>query len=74
MSHIDTPVYIGFLDEVESFKLTSPFFPSKVGHTPAWLSLDNIPTPETCLKCNKQLLFLLQVLIKLTDDDKNDII
>lgn len=61
----------GFLEEVElGFaekpvdldRLTSPYFPSKIGGKPAWLD-HRLPLSEdlVCRKCNKPRVFLLQV-------------
>ena len=56
-------VELGFLEENEPFLLRSRFFPSKIGGKPAWLSLDNIPSPNelACCLCGKPTNFLLQV-------------
>ena len=55
---------LGFVEEVaDPEKLTSPFFPSKVGGKPAWLDLLRVPSVDTlsCSKCGKPLISLLQI-------------
>ncbi|KAK7913376.1 hypothetical protein WMY93_013587 [Mugilogobius chulae] len=37
-------VILGFLEEVEAWRLLSPQFPSKVGGKPAWLSQKGVPS------------------------------
>jgi len=57
-------VELGFAEKPEDpNKLSSPYFPSKIGGKPAWLDPVNLPQPEdlVCKKCNKPLVFLLQV-------------
>ncbi|GLH15709.1 Programmed cell death protein 2 [Gryllus bimaculatus] len=56
-------VAIGYLEETESWKLESRFFPSKVGGKPAWLDLANLPSNEDlkCPKCQNPCMFLCQV-------------
>ena len=56
-------VELGFAEDPEdSSRLTSAYFPSKIGGKPAWLG-PHLPTPEdlACKKCNKPRVFLLQV-------------
>lgn len=56
-------VELGFTEKPEDPKrLTSPYFPSKIGGKPAWLDL-RLPVPDVlvCKKCGKPLVFLLQV-------------
>ena len=56
-------VELGFAEDPEdSSRLTSAYFPSKIGGKPAWLD-PHIPIPEdlVCKKCNKPRVFLLQV-------------
>lgn len=56
-------IELGFAEKPDDPKrLTSPYFPSKIGGRPAWL-VPNLPTPEdlVCKKCNKPRVFLLQV-------------
>ncbi|KRY83474.1 Programmed cell death protein 2 [Trichinella pseudospiralis] len=45
------------------FIVHSPFFPSKFGGKPSWLSLANIPTAEKllCSGCSQPMVFLLQL-------------
>lgn len=63
MSETDCGVDVGFVDEAESWKLESRFFPSKVGGRPAWLSLSNLPSCKQmeCGKCHEACIFLCQV-------------
>lgn len=65
-------VVLGFLDEVEPWRLLSPQFPSKVGGKPAWLSQRGVPClPEVeCEKCHLPMAFLLQVYAPLSDQDQ----
>lgn len=65
---------LGTIDKdspVESFKLTSRFFPSKVGGKPAWLDLKHIPdaSETTCLKCNVPLVFFCQLYAPIDEPD-----
>lgn len=60
-------VGLSFLDEAESWQLSSHFFPSKVGGRPAWLALKHLPTGLTCAECNKPLTFLLQIYSPISD-------
>ena len=56
-------VELGFTEKPEDTKrLTSPYFPSKIGGKPAWLD-PHLPVPDvlTCRKCGKPRVFLLQV-------------
>ena len=54
---------LGFAEKVDSFKLQSIFFPSKIGGKPAWLSHEDIPPVDEiiCPKCGGVMMFLLQV-------------
>ncbi|KAJ2946996.1 hypothetical protein O0L34_g16340 [Tuta absoluta] len=56
-------VDIGVLEETNSWRLHPRFFPSKVGGKPAWLDLQNLPSPTelTCKRCSHPLVFLCQV-------------
>ncbi len=56
-------VELGFLEETESWRLESDYFPSKVGGKPAWLALENLPSADdlACTVCRKPCIFLLQV-------------
>ena len=57
-------VELGFAEEPEDCnRLTSAYFPSKVGGKPAWLDSSHLPVPEelVCRRCSKPLIFLLQV-------------
>ncbi|KAI8486830.1 Programmed cell death protein 2 [Branchiostoma belcheri] len=56
-------VDLGFVEETDSWRLLSRFFPSKVGGKPAWLDLLSVPTAceLACGVCGKPTVFLLQV-------------
>lgn len=89
-NNIETSVDVGLIDdEVDSLtpedrkllaiRLSSPFFPSKVGGKPAWLDYTRVPvaaptTPDdvnlTCDTCKSQLDFLLQLYAPISDTDK----
>nr|CAH7767911.1 unnamed protein product [Callosobruchus chinensis] len=62
MEHQDA-VELGYLEECQSWKLQSRFFPSKLGGKPAWVNLDFVPGAEQlqCRKCKDPLIFLLQL-------------
>lgn len=67
-------IMLGTIDNdstVEPFRLTSRFFPSKVGGKPAWLDLKNIPEANelTCLKCDIPLVFLCQLYAPIDESD-----
>jgi len=56
------PVDLGYVEEaIPKWKLTSPFFPSKVGGLPAWLDLRCVPSLLNCSSCSQPLHFLLQL-------------
>ncbi|KAI1297191.1 Programmed cell death protein 2 [Halotydeus destructor] len=66
-------VDLGFSEKVEDdhgFKLTSKYFPSKVGGKPAWLSLRNLPKGDqmNCSSCSNPLMFFLQIYAPLPKD------
>ena len=57
---------LGFLDPVEAsnqWQLESRFFPSKVGGTPAWLNLTDLPSRSIiqCPTCKLPRSFLCQL-------------
>ncbi len=56
-------VDLGFVEEVESHKLASIFFPSKVGGKPAWLSQTGVPmlSDLECSACGNLLKLLVQI-------------
>lgn len=63
---MSSAVMLGTIDkdsDAETFRLTSRFFPSKVGGKPAWLDLKHIPESSdlACTKCNIPLVFLCQL-------------
>ncbi|KAJ0044319.1 hypothetical protein NL108_003466 [Boleophthalmus pectinirostris] len=64
-------VILGFLEEVEPWRLLSPQFPSKVGGKPAWLSQKGVPALSQleCEICHLQMVFLLQVYAPLSDQE-----
>lgn len=63
------PIELGFVEEFDDqeadslWKLTSPFFPSKLGGKPSWLDLKNLPDIKKikCSSCDGPTKFLLQV-------------
>ncbi|XP_043284289.1 programmed cell death protein 2 isoform X2 [Venturia canescens] len=61
---------IGFVEECESWRLESRFFPSKVGGKPAWLDLKNIPNSDDlkCNVCGTPCIFLCQIYAPYEDD------
>ena len=64
-------VELGFLEKCDDpKKLTSAYFPSKVGGKPAWLNPALLPSPErlACGECLKPCVLLLQVYAPLSDD------
>lgn len=56
-------IELGFLEECEPWQVESRLFPSKVGGKPAWLDLENLPTPEQlqCKNCQQTMIFLCQI-------------
>lgn len=65
-------IVLGFLEEVEPWRLLSPQFPSKVGGKPAWLSQKGLPSLSEleCEICHLPMAFLLQVYAPLSGQDK----
>ena len=59
----ESVIELGFAEEVDSFRLESVFFPSKIGGKPAWLSQENIPPTDQikCSQCGNIMNFLLQI-------------
>lgn len=66
-------VDLGFAEKCEPWEVESRLFPSKLGGKPAWLDLQNLPTPEDlqCSNCKQQMLFLCQIYAPYEDDDNN---
>lgn len=64
-------VDLGFVEDCESWRLESRFFPSKVGGKPAWLDLKNIPDAEqlACDYCKDPCVFLCQVYAPYEDNN-----
>ena len=65
-------VELGFVEEVDNtVRLSSPFFPSKIGGKPAWLARSNLPDSKLllCQCCEKPLIFLLQVYVPSDNED-----
>lgn len=62
---MDTCKYVdlGFVEEIESWRLRSHLMPSKIGGKPAWLSLKPLPNYERlkCGNCAEPCIFLLQI-------------
>jgi pre-rRNA-processing protein TSR4 len=69
MSHVD----LGYAQECESWEVDSYLFPSKIGGKPAWLDLQNLPSPEwlQCENCHNPLVFLCQVYAPFEEDAAN---
>eukprot|EP00794_Sanderia_malayensis_P020589 gene20589-22620_t len=65
-------VDLGFVEDIESYKLASLFFPSKVGGKPAWLALKGIPNCNDlqCSNCGNLVKFLLQIYAPRDDIDE----
>ena len=68
-------VELGFAEEigddaVRKLQMTSAFFPSKIGGTPAWLNLQELPNSScmVCKICLKPMAFLLQVYAPMPHD------
>lgn len=60
----DSGLDLGFVNpDTPSWKLTSRFFPSKVGGPPAWLKLEDLPdvTARSCPLCQVPMTFLAQI-------------
>ena len=62
-------VELGFVEEGESWRLHSKYFPSKVGGKPAWLDLFNLPNEINCARCNKGCILLCQVYAPIEDKE-----
>ncbi|XP_055626312.1 programmed cell death protein 2 [Toxorhynchites rutilus septentrionalis] len=62
-------VDLGFIESIEPWLLYSNYFPSKVGGTPSWLELGNIPCAKDllCDSCNEPCSFLCQVYAPLEE-------
>ena len=61
-----TIVDLGYAEVVsdgELFRLSSKYFPCKIGGKPAWLAFDKLPSAEElqCKTCLKQTSFLMQL-------------
>lgn len=65
-------VVLGFVEEVEPWRLLAPQFPSKVGGKPAWLSQRGAPTVSEleCESCHLPMVFLLQVYAPFSGQDQ----
>ncbi|KAK5915166.1 hypothetical protein CesoFtcFv8_000783 [Champsocephalus esox] len=63
-------VVLGFLEEVEPWRLLAPQFPSKVGGRPAWLSRTGLPGLQ-CEMCRLPMAFLLQVYGPISGQDRS---
>ena len=64
-------VDLGFVETVQQWRLSSTFFPSKVGGKPAWLTLKPVPGVDNlkCGKCKEPCAFLLQVYAPISNED-----
>lgn len=59
-----TCVDLGFVEKCEdSWRLLSHYFPSKLGGSPSWLALTNLPNVSSlkCENCSYPCQFLLQI-------------
>ncbi|CAL1603920.1 unnamed protein product [Knipowitschia caucasica] len=65
-------VILGFVEEVEPWRLLSSQFPSKIGGKPAWLCQKGLPTlPQLeCEICHLPMAFLLQVYAPISGQEK----
>lgn len=89
-NNVETSVDVGLIDDNDdldsltpddrkllAIRLSSPFFPSKVGGKPSWLDYTHVPKAEAsgdinlaCDTCKSQLVFLLQLYAPISDTDK----
>ncbi|XP_068728495.1 programmed cell death protein 2-like [Montipora capricornis] len=73
---VEKEVELGFTEEINNddaivkLRMTSTFFPSKIGGIPAWLNLENLPDSKRmlCKICQKPMAFLLQVYAPMAHD------
>ncbi|XP_071963234.1 programmed cell death protein 2-like [Antedon mediterranea] len=65
-------VELGFVEKADSWRLSSHFFPSKVGGKPAWLALKDLPGCEraSCPICRDPCIFLLQIYSPVSEDSR----
>ncbi|XP_033107357.1 programmed cell death protein 2-like [Anneissia japonica] len=65
-------VELGFVEKIDSWRLSSHFFPSKVGGKPAWLALKGLPVSErtSCPLCGEPCVFLLQIYCPISGDGR----
>lgn len=83
---LETNVDVGFVDDEfndlskeekyhAKLMLRSPFFSSKLGGKPSWLSFNNLPNGSSlkCTNCQSQLSYLLQIYAPISDTDKHPI-
>ena len=56
-------IQLGFVENTDSWKLVSRYFPTKVGGRPAWLDLKHLPPAESlrCGHCGAPYVFLCQL-------------
>ncbi|XP_011490593.1 programmed cell death protein 2 isoform X1 [Oryzias latipes] len=66
-------VVLGFLEQVEPWRLRSSQFPSKVGGKPAWLSQKGLPSQSAleCEICRVPMVFLLQVYAPISGQERS---
>lgn len=95
-NNVETSVDVGLIDDTDdldslthddrkllAIRLSSPFFPSKIGGKPSWLDYTHVPKAEAvattstsgeinlaCDTCKSQLVFLLQLYAPISDTDK----
>ena len=72
---LENEVELGFAEEIDDdavrrLPMTSAFFPSKIGGTPAWLNLQDLPDSNRllCKICQKPMAFLVQVYAPMSND------
>lgn len=71
MSQENSGVDVGYIEEAESWKLESRFFPSKIGGRPAWLQFSELPSQEdmVCAQCQEPQIFLCQIYAPIESRD-----
>lgn len=73
---LEKEVELGFAEEIvtddaiDRLRISSTFFPSKIGGVPAWLNLQDLPDSRRvlCSICQKPMAFLLQIYAPMPHD------
>ena len=73
---LEKEVELGFAEEIDTddaidrLRMSSTFFPSKIGGFPAWLNLQDLPDSSRvlCRICKKPMAFLLQIYAPMPHD------